>query len=448
MACAAARLALILRIVVATATLRQCGNSSQIEIHGNRGLPHNSLRLIYERKTEGISHHDFAAGARMTHWFDQMLGGVRGRRYVSVQQLAEPNLPSRDQFVPRPPASLMLYSSCPSTGRRGIHARSRNPACHNRVPPGHARSTRFGDHIMTTDSWESALNGGSHTAAMPGALRLALDQRDGEIRRLPGRRARLFRPVRGSLRIPLPARRLGDEAPRVLLSPDGRTAYERRLSQVTLEEIVRSYPMRTFSRRNGQSNKPVAFYSRTVGDLVSCESQHERRFVLLADFHERVTHIAAQPFTLEFPNGGELSSHTPDFALICSCGAIIIVDVKWHLKPLNEDAVRRHEIVRRTLATAGMQHFVWTDAPLTVTENLANFAAARVPDTMMADLAPKLLSMHRQGLRVQALLDAASNTHGIATMVGLVVLRRMVWEHQLEVDLGVPFSTESELMLP
>ncbi|SMQ58242.1 hypothetical protein SAMN06295909_0128 [Plantibacter sp. VKM Ac-1784] len=302
--------------------------------------------------------------------------------------------------------------------------------------------------MTPADTWESAVARGPAGGAMPAYLRAVLDVRDNRTRVLNGTRVRISRPVRASRRLTLPARRPGDEEPRVLLSRDGSQGYERKLSQLGVEELINSHPMRTFSRRNAQSNKPVAQFSRTTNDLVGCESQHERRFVLLADFLTSAVHIAAQPFTIDFPTGSELTSHTPDFAVIGALGAIVVIDVKWPTRALDAVAVRRHEIVRNALNSAGIAHFVWTGVASVVTENLANFAAARVPDGMMLDLAPKLLSTHQPSTRVHVLLERASHLHGIDPNVGLVVVRRMLWDQQFTVDLNVRFSPDSELDRP
>jgi len=280
---------------------------------------------------------------------------------------------------------------------------------------------------------------------MPPQLAIALEAFGAQVRLGEGLRARLFRPVRGSNRIHFPERAQGDTSLRVLLSRDGRTATSLALNHVSLADLVMCHPMRTFSRRQGQTNKPVAYYSRTVGDLVACESQHERRFLMLADWHDDVVHIAAQPFTLEFPPGSELRSHTPDFALILRDGGVLVPDVKWPTDAIKEPVVRRHTIVRDVLARAGMQHVVWTDAPQAVTENLAFFAAARVPTGLLRDLAPRLTQGFRPGITVEALTTDVSRTHNLATMTLLVVLRRLLWDRVFRVDMLVPFTLRSEL---
>ena len=313
--------------------------------------------------------------------------------------------------------------------------------------PGIRPNSLSDGSIGSAISWEKAI---AATAIAAGgrtsrAITEALETLSAEIQLGEGRRARLFRPIRGPRRIRLPERIAGDAKVRLLLSRDGRTGYARRVNQVDIKDLVFCHPMRDFSRRHGQSNKPVAFFSRTVGDLVACESQHERRFAILADWHEDVVHIAAQPFTIDFPPGSDMDSHTPDFALVSAGGAVVIVDVKWPSDAVDPDVVRRLEVVRRLLGEAGMQHAVWAGTDRTITDNVANFAAARVPESMMRDLAPKLIAAHRSGIRVGELVQIAADTHRIPASTLLVLVRRLLWDHQFAIDMSVPLTAETEL---
>lgn len=303
----------------------------------------------------------------------------------------------------------------------------------------------FGAVASLAALWESALDAGASEGKSSRELATALGQLRAEIRLGEGTRARLFRPIRGPRRIRLPKRSPGDTSVRFLLTRDGRKGYARRSSQVSVTDLILCHPMRDFSRRHGQTNKPVAFYSRTVGDMVACESQLERRFALLADWHQNVAHIAAQPFTLDFPEGHELGSHTPDFVLISSCGTVVVVDVKWPSSAVSAETVHRHEIVACVLATAGMQHVVWSGTPQVITQNLAHFAAARVPDRLLRDAASKLFAAHRPGMRAGSLIQSAAVDYTLPELTGLVVLRRLLWDHQFTVDMSSPFTLDSEV---
>ncbi|NUU06438.1 TnsA-like heteromeric transposase endonuclease subunit [Leifsonia sp. C5G2] len=232
----------------------------------------------------------------------------------------------------------------------------------------------------------------------------------------------------------------------MLLSRDGSTGYARPISQVSWADLVFCHPMRDFSRRHGQVNKPVAFFSRTVGDLIACESQHERRFMILVDWNLDVVHIAAQPFTIDFPVGHELDSHTPDFVLITRTGGVVVVDVKWHTAAETADVLRRHAVVDKVLASAGIQHAVWVGAPQVITSNLALFASARVPEPTLAIIGPEVLKAARSGARVGEVVNQAAEFLQVPAPVVLVVLRRLLWDHELTIDLSRPFDTETILL--
>lgn len=295
------------------------------------------------------------------------------------------------------------------------------------------------------DVWEQAITRGGQSSPVGSALMDALEVLRAQIHLGEGARTRLWRPIRGSRRLRIPQRPPGDTSTRLLMSRDGKTAYARRVGQVDHTDLVLCHPMRDFSRRNGQWNKPVAQFSHTVGDLVACESQHERKFVWLADWSQAVIHIASQPFTIEFPPEHEFDSHTPDFALLSPDGAIVIVDVKWPGHVDRPAVVNRHRVVQSVLAEAGMQHVVWSEVVPAVPQNIALFAAARVPAPVMLELAPKLLSLHRPGVSARVLLDAARDAHDIPTSTGMVILRRLLWDHRLAVDMNVPFTIDTEI---
>ncbi|MFF9564348.1 TnsA-like heteromeric transposase endonuclease subunit [Leifsonia sp. NPDC014704] len=233
---------------------------------------------------------------------------------------------------------------------------------------------------------------------------------------------------------------------RVLFTRDGRTGYARRLEEISLADLVFCHPTRDFSRRHGQINKPVAFFSRTVGDLVACESQHERRFLILADWNLDVIHIAAQPFTIEFPTGHELKSHTPDFVLITRNGGVVVVDVKRPSAVGSEEVLQRHAAVHQFLAQAGMQHASWSDIPHSITSNLALFASARAPEAALAQIGPEVLEAARSGARVHEVVSHVADLLQVPAPLVLVVVRRLLWNHKLAIDLRQPFGMETTLL--
>lgn len=298
---------------------------------------------------------------------------------------------------------------------------------------------------LPPSEWSSVLRSGPTGSVLE--LRAALTVLRAQIRLQEGSRARLHRPIRGPRRVRFPERVAGDMTVRVLFTFDGRVGQARTLSTVSLRDLALCHPTRDYSRRAHQLNKPVAFFSRTVGDLVMCESQHERRFAQLADWAPGVVHIAAQPFTLEFPAGADIDSHTPDFVLLDSSGQVLAVDVKRADEARDEGIVRRHQLITATLARAGIRHVVWTGVPESITDNIADFAAARVPDTVLAERAPTLLEAHHDRITRDELVARAVRL-GMREREVLVVLRRLLWDRVFAIDLTRRLDGDSQVYLP
>lgn len=270
-----------------------------------------------------------------------------------------------------------------------------------------------------------------------------------------GSRARLARSIRGVRHLQFPDRaRLED--PRLVFSGDGRATYPRDLQSVRWSDFVGSHPVRDYSRRSGQKNKPIAFYSRTMSDLVNCESRLERGFALLADFNPDIVHIAAQPFAIQFPTGDEMSVHTVDFVVLALGRIPLAVDVKTPEAAADAKWIARHERVRRILAQAGIGHVVWTGLERTVIENLAYFAASRVPTAMYDHVRDRAISWSYGGitagqLAVQ-LAPYVGDTPGAngrtpqPVSIALVLVRALLWEQALSTDLSLPFTANSRVV--
>jgi hypothetical protein len=254
-----------------------------------------------------------------------------------------------------------------------------------------------------------------------------------------GARARLFRPIRGGRHLAYPERTGEAEQPTLTFSKDGRSTYTRALEAVQVGDLVHAHPLRDFSRRRGQSNKPVAVHTETTGDLVPCESRLERQLVLLADFDVRVTHIAAQPFTIEVPTGGAFSRHTPDFVVLGRGRVPLAIDVKTPHAAAEPATVERHEAVRAVLSQAGIAHVVWTGVSAVLTNNLALLSKSRVSDDVMADYAPGLLAAATRATPVTDVVASVAPAIGDPA-IALVVIRRLIWLHQLLIDLSQPYS--------
>jgi hypothetical protein len=269
-----------------------------------------------------------------------------------------------------------------------------------------------------------------------------------------GSRARLARSIRGVRHLDFPDATML-RSPRLVFSGDGYTTYPRGLESVRWQDFTGAHPLRDFSRRPGQKNKPIAFYSRTVRDLVNCESRLERSFVLVADYDPRVVHIGAQSVAIQFPPGDELRRHTVDFVVLALGRVPVAVDVKTPSAAAKPEAIARHKRVRTILAQAGIGHVVWTGHDRAVIENLAFLAASEVPIPVTDAVRVRVLQNSRNGVTAGQLATeiapwvgegpATSGRSVHPRSFALVVIRSLLWNRHLTTDLAIPFSQASRV---
>ena len=258
----------------------------------------------------------------------------------------------------------------------------------------------------------------------------------------PGIRARMHRPVQGVRHLKFDSDRRYPY-PRLWFSNDGEHAHWRDLHAVRREDLIFAHPTRDFSRRKGQKNKPIARWAETNEDLITCESQWEGFFVLLADWDQRVRHISAQPFTLEFPRGALLHLHTPDFVLLTDDEVPIVVDIKTPEEALTESWCRRAGIVAAELRHAGMLHLTFTGMPRSARESLSEFSSARPDDEEVERLREPLRDAASLGATATALASMAAAQTGVPYPEAMSVIRRLLWLHQLHANLAVRFTEDS-----
>lgn len=267
-----------------------------------------------------------------------------------------------------------------------------------------------------------------------------------EARRSPGSRARLHRPVRASRQAtPFPAREPGPTEAFVF-SASARSAFWRQPEDVTLADFVFAHPRRDFARWRSQWHRPVAQYSRTVGDLVTCESRLERSFVLLADFTPAVAHITSQPCTIVYPKGAPIRFHTPDFVVLGHGLPPLVVDVKRPEQAALDRIWQRHLLVGRTLARIGVAYTVWTGVPDVVSINLGNFAGAGValPKEVRANAAEQVRALTTtKSMTAQALATRLEQTVQLPYVLGLALLRELLWERVVSTPLNVMYTPQS-----
>lgn len=257
-------------------------------------------------------------------------------------------------------------------------------------------------------------------------------------------RIRVNRPSWGERRLTLPGKDKVDSI-HVFWTRDGKRAQSERLHAFDRTELFRAYPMRDFARRLNQTNHPTAPWVETMGHLVGAESHHEGSFYLLADFHPLITFIAGQPFTLHWPKGSPLESHTPDCFLATAGGSSgVVVDIKDPREQGSDEWQARERIVRDVLGEIGLGYFVWSGMPRRFRRNLEYLAEARVPPasvdawgTRARQIAAARVSMRQ--------LATALDAEGYPYLLALTLLRRLLWTHDLEADLMRPLGPDADV---
>lgn len=255
------------------------------------------------------------------------------------------------------------------------------------------------------------------------------------------RRIRVFRPSHGSRRLPVVKPAKG-HAPIVAYSTDGSSTKSCRLDEFDFERLRTAFPTREFFRRLEQPNKPVAAWLYTTGHHVNAESHHERTLMTLGDHHPAVHHIAGQPFTLVWPDGSPIKSHTPDVAFTGTGTPPLIVDVKTPKESRKPAWVERAPLVAEAIARMGMGYVVWTGMSRPFRLNMENFTNARVPEASYkrwSDVAVQLCSAPMTASELADRLDEAGYQRGWA----LTLIRRLLWRRRLHTDMFAVYDSRS-----
>lgn len=230
---------------------------------------------------------------------------------------------------------------------------------------------------------------------------------------------------------------------------DGKRRRTIPLEKLRDSDLLNGYPVRRFQRNHNQSHKPGTIWLQTNQDLVGFESQHERGFAVLADFHPMVRHIASQPLTLVFRLDGEDRSHTPDYVVLCPGQCPLFVDVKLPDDAILEKWVRLHGRVAHLLASGGYGHLVWTGIHRRHLQNLGMLASARISDADYNPVASALLVMIRQagGMNVDDLAFKAASI-GVDNSTARITVRRMLWLGHLEMNFSDRFDGRCRVFAP
>jgi hypothetical protein len=80
-------------------------------------------------------------------------------------------------------------------------------------------------------------------------------------------------------------------------------------------DVLAGLPVREFRSYHGRRHYSGWYWSSTMSRLVAYESRLELALILLADYHQSVTGIAAQPFVLAGADRSRERRHVPDLPL-------------------------------------------------------------------------------------------------------------------------------------
>lgn len=256
------------------------------------------------------------------------------------------------------------------------------------------------------------------------------------------RRIRVGSPSRGRRRLDIDSALGVQDVVTVSYSCDGRHVDTERFNDFDQDILWSALPMRNFARRLQQENKPVSTWLHTNGHHVGCESHHERTMMTIADFHPAIHHIAGQPFTLTWPKGSPVVSHTPDSVLLSPGRIPLVVDVKAPDDAAKEDWVDKRPHVEAAVHAMGMGYLVWTGISRRYRRNLDLLTEARVPDESYTLWSVKALELCDEALPARVLAERLEAS-GYRLEWALMLIRRMLWRRALLTDMFRPFDSMS-----
>lgn len=256
------------------------------------------------------------------------------------------------------------------------------------------------------------------------------------------RRIRPFKPSWGKRRLPIDPDLAVRECVTVSWSMDGRTTSTVPWHEFDPEVLWQALPMRDFDRRLEKENKPVAPWLHTTGHLVGAESHHERAFMVLADHHPAIEHIAGQPFTLTWPADSRIDSYTPDVALLGAGRLALIADPKSPDLAEDEKWLTKQPEVAKVIHAMGMGYLVWTGMSRPYRLNLEDFTEARVPLASYNFWAPVAYELCDRPTTASDLADAL-DAAGYQRTWALTLIRRMLWRRALQTNMFTIYGPDS-----
>lgn len=197
--------------------------------------------------------------------------------------------------------------------------------------------------------------------------------------------------------------------------------------------IEQCQPVRDIPHYAGQRHTPGSYWSSTTNGHVAYESNLERCWLTMLDFHRDVVDIASQPLRIVGPVGEEWIDHVPDFFVRLRTGAGCVVDVTH---PVRADVVRivdQAALTDRCVTRAGWDYWRLFEPDEQRWQNISWLSGYRRSLGIDASLADRVLTLAQRPVRIDELATFASHPAVVRP-----VAFHLMWHHRLQFDIDQP----------
>ncbi|MFI1989103.1 TnsA-like heteromeric transposase endonuclease subunit [Actinoplanes sp. NPDC020271] len=217
------------------------------------------------------------------------------------------------------------------------------------------------------------------------------------------------------------------------------------LDRVQVAEIAKSIPVRDFRSYKGRKNYSGLYWSSKMMGHVAYESLLEKKRILLADFDESVSAIAAQPFLLCGEDGGRIRKHVPDLMLVTKGGIVTVVDVKPARRLHDPEVVAVFGWTERLIARRGWAFEIWTGADEMLLKNVRYLARYARRSVIRTELLPIAVDLSGSCRTIGELEHALSKYADIGLARPAVL--HLLWTRTLRAPLDAPLQAETPIFL-
>lgn len=214
-------------------------------------------------------------------------------------------------------------------------------------------------------------------------------------------------------------------------------------ARVSLQELLRASPWRTFRSHSGQLHYPGTYWSSTQHGHVIYESRLELANLLLADFDQRVHEISAQPFWLRATVDGKVRPHTPDYLLNGDEGPVV-VDVVRRERMSNPKIRFLCAWTRAVIEAMGWTYRVVHEPDPILLANVRFLAGYRRSWLMNQDILTALRAQP-EAFAGRSIAEVESGLAGFPKLLVRPALLNLLWCHEYEVDMSGPMRPSSVL---